>query len=241
MQGVIAPVSSAIATIKNQIDETSSNAKKPVASMLNDYIKPITSETIKLLPDSLLVGSGLLSILTFSSYYLLFFFTIAELCIIQNVIASLLMSFNPEAFKQINKGLECSTGYTAPTLHEFSLVSLITNNSRIPDPLLFILSSASFYIYAMYFYFNDNFLNLGPVMMGRVYASLITTALSIIVIIIWRLYSDKCASIFDLTASVLFGLIGFAIFYQNLQFFGEDTVNLFGVPLTAPVTNLCVA
>lgn len=223
-----------------EVNKDGSRGSEPIKNIFYNYVFPVTSETVKLLPDSLLVGSGLLALLTFSSYYLLFFVTISELCIIQQVISSILINVNPDAFKNSNDELKCKTGYKTASLYNLGLTSLVTTNSRIPDPLIFILSSASFYIYAMYFHFNETFLALGSEQMGRVYTSLIATACAILAIIIWRISMDCKITIFDLTASVLFGLIGFAIFYQNLQFFGEDTVNLMGIPLSMPVSNVCI-
>ena len=210
---------------------------RPIMPIWHNYIKPVTSETIRILPDSLLFGSGLLSILTFSPAHFVFFLSIIEFAFIQSIIASTLLSSSPSTFEMKNSPLSCSTGYKPGSLYQLSIMRIM-KESYVPNPLIFMLSAASFYFYAMYLNFNTDYSSLGQEMISRVGLSIILSGLLILAIIIWRSFVDKCESSFALLISCIIGLVGMGVFYQNLNLFGPDLVNMNSIPLLQ-VTPVC--
>lgn len=202
----------------------------PVKTVVDNYIQPTVSESIRILPDSLLFGSGFLALLTFSPAYFIFFIAILQLGLFQHISASFLMSILPSNFSNQPGPMKCSQGYRGTSFYQLSLMTLLIKDSVIPNPIMFILSAASFYIMAMYWEFQEEYSSLGPEAVKGVKASAIMSAILILFVALWRIGMDGCDNLNYLIVSFIFGFIGFGVFHINKSIFGRDSVNLMAIP-----------
>ena len=207
---------------------------EPIMPIWNNYVKPVTSQTIEILPDSILLGTGLLALLTFSPAYFIFFLSIIEFSLIQRLLSAVLTSISP-TFEKKNG---CSTGYNLGSLYRFSIINTLTNDASVPNPLIFIISAASFYFYTMYINLNQSYAAIGQPMMNTVAGVTIISGILMLVIILWRSFVNGCESFTNLFISFVLGLLGVGVFYQNLKLFGIDLINMNGIPILQP-TQIC--
>lgn len=201
----------------------------PIKGTLNTFVVPTVSEGIRILPDSLLFGSGFLSLLTFSPAYFIFFLAILEAALLQSAIGSILLSIYPGFFGNTPGPLSCTQGYKSPNFYRLSLLSLFVKDTLVPNPIMFILSSATFYIMAMYFEFSKEISYLGSQAVDKMKASIFMSCILIFLVALWRVV-EGCDSFGLLIISFILGIIGIGIFHVNMALFGRESVNLMALP-----------
>lgn len=168
----------------------------------------------------------------------MFFLGILEIGLIQASVASFIVGISPVFTKKVVN--ECATGYKYSSLYQLSAaLASSADKASIPDKLIFVLSAASFYMYAMFLYFNTSLTMLGPIMMERVTAGIVMSGLLLATVVLWRLFINKCDSMSHLIISFVMGAFGMLIFFQNALLFGDANVNILSVPLLQTGLPVC--
>lgn len=206
---------------------------KNVTNIWDLYIKPLGQEEIRLLPDSLLVGSALLALLTQSFSMAIFFLSLVETAGVNYAFQSLASYMDPGRTMPTLKSAspECRSGFVTTRLNTFSALSCSALTSSFPSPILFFLATASSYVVSSLYSLRDELENLGPEYSSRFYLSIFATFFLLLAISSYRMLYG-CDGLGIATISlVMGGILGVLLVTQNWYLFGKDSINLIGIPL----------
>ncbi len=126
---------------------------------------------------------------------------------------------------------ECSSFYQGLSPSRFEYFMKRGLLKEFPNtPLYFICFAASYCIQSMFF-FSQESSELGPSYSNRIYLSLLSAGMFIVLYTLY-LVINGCDGIFNLLATILIGLlVGYLICYQNYFLFGKSSVDLIFVPI----------
>lgn len=210
-----------------------SSAEPSSTGFFQRNVVPVVLEMMSTFPEGLIIVSGLFALLTLSMPYGVFFGTMVE--------ASLLFRFfqfattylnilrptaNPNEFSN-----KCRTGFTLPKLDTLSAFGGRTIASPFPSPPLYMMSVASAYLFGSLNHLSKELQALGPSYSSRYYVSLILLTMLLFAFIAFRiLYGCDGPGIAMLTVAL--GLmLGTVLVQQNVRLFGENSINLLGIPI----------
>lgn len=192
----------------------------------------VLGELIRILPDSLLLGSGFFALVTLSFSHAIFFVSMLEGLLAFHGIRYLnnyLDIINVVPLRQ-SFGPACRTGLT--TLSAASL-SLFANMIRptFPSAPMFIMGLASTYIVLSMNMLSKEIETMGSEYTSRYYLSATGLAFLTLFVGLYRIrYS--CDSIGSVAISAVLGaIVAGLLVVQNERIFGESSLNLIGVPL----------
>ena len=188
-------------------------------------------EMIRTFPDGLIIISGLFALLTLSMPYGVFFGSMVEASFVYRFFqwaTSYLNIMRPTVADISNK---CRTGFTLPSLRGLSAYGGADAKSPFPSAPLFMISTASAYLFGSLNQLSKELQALGPAYASRYYVSLVLLTMLIFVFMAFRiLYACDGPGIAMI--SVGLGLIiGTVLIQQNVRLFGENSVNLIGIPI----------
>jgi len=212
-----------------------------------DYPVHLGAEIFRLLPDGIIIITGLFALMTVSFPYAILFFSLIESLLAFNGLKYLLAYLHIYDGTLIRDKLssKCSTGFRSPTLETISLFTGRTGAS-MPSAPIFLLSTLSSYLYNSLSSLIPELEALGPYYVSRFYMSVIGLCIFLGIFSMFRLFA-KCDSLGNVIVSILSGIfLGTLLVLQNHNIFGKYSVNLLGVPLLANTTadggaiNICV-
>jgi hypothetical protein len=192
----------------------------------------VMGELMRILPDSLLLGSGFFALVTLSFSYAIFFVSMLEGLAAFHGIRSLnnyLNIINVVPLQQ-SLGPACRTGLT--TLSASSL-SLFANMIRptFPSAPMFIMGLASTYVILSMNVLSKEIETMGADYTSRYYISTAGLALLTIFVGAYRI-RYACDSVGSAIISAALGaIVASLLIVQNQRIFGESSLNLIGVPL----------
>lgn len=206
---------------------------KNVTNIWSQYIKPLAQEEVRLLPDSLLVGTALLALLTQSFSMAIFFLTLVETAGVNYGLQTLASYMDPGRTVPTVKSAspECRSGFVTTRLDTFSALKCAALSSSFPSPILFFLATASSYVVSSLYSLRDELENLGAEYSSRFYLSIFATFFLLLAISSYRMMNG-CDGLGVATFSlVMGGILGALLVTQNWYLFGKDSINLIGIPL----------
>lgn len=196
------------------------------------YPLSVLNEIIRILPDSIVATSGLMSILTTSYAQFIFFLSLLEsilgFYLVRSAIAQLNFGFVKPLEQFMSK--DCKTGFSSPTL---SSLSFFTADQRtaFPSPPLYMISVAASYVFTSLSNQIKELEALGPDYSPRFYISIMALCALLFFLGCYRMFYN-CESMLVVFASIALGLlVGTTLVTQNLKLFGPDSTNLSGIPL----------
>ena len=211
-------------------------------SMIQDFfnknIIDVVLETAEILPDGLVIMTGLYALLTLSASFAVMFGGLIESTLLFQVIQSAALYLGV-ADSAASSDAKCRTGFRSP---DFTTLSMFSRSIRpsFPSAPLYILSVASAYIFSSLNAQSEELQALGSAYSSRYYISIMLLSTLILVFMLFRLYNG-CDSFSVLISTVPIGLIvGALIFEQNRRLFGPAMVNLLGIPLIANKATITV-
>jgi len=184
-------------------------------------------------PDGLVIISGLFALLTLSMPYGVFFGSMVESSLLFRVFQSaasylniMKPTVNPNEFSN-----KCRTGFTLPKLETLSAFGSAAMKGPFPSAPVYMISVASAYLFGSLNQLSKELEALGPSYSSRYYVSLILLMLLIFVFAAFRiLYGCDGPGIVMITIAL--GLIvGTVLIQQNVRLFGENSINLIGIPI----------
>lgn len=196
-------------------------------------LKPNILEEIRLLPDSLVVGSFLLALLTMSFPMSIFTGSLLEAGLIGGGLKSLFSYFDlmHTAPLQTTDPSMCVSGYKTPTVESLLSFSPVSIKSAVPSFPMFFLATASSYVVSSMYSQSEELTALGPSYSSRYYIAIIATTLFMFIAGAYRI-SVGCEGFGVIAISLFLGLIlGALLVFQNNALFGRDSTNLTGIPL----------
>lgn len=193
------------------------------------FIKPNISEQIRLLPDSLLIGSFFVALVTQSFPLTIFAITLIEASFIGSGIRRVATMLDLKGTAMIGGKEECFNEST--TLEKMMSILSDPQKSAIPSPPMFILATAFSYVISAMADQKDELTALGPAFSSRFYIAGFASFLLLNLVGFYRL-AYGCEGIGVLIMSILFGiLLGALLMFQNRNLFGREATNVTGIPL----------
>ena len=202
-----------------------------ITALINESVVPMMIETLRLLPDSVVLGTALYSIISLCKSYGVLLLTMIELMLIQRFSASLIGSIAPIGAQHDALHMSCQPGMAFSNTMRISLLETIGKPSYFPSPTMFFLAGIISYMIGSVKHFEREIKTLGGDLTTRTTVSVVLSAALAFVMLIFR-YSYGCESFETLLMSLIFGLItGIVIVYQNKTIFGRDSLNILNLPM----------
>ncbi len=194
-------------------------------------IKPVVAEGFRLAPDSILYGTGILTLITYQTPMLFLFILTFIAFIVSNIIGSAVSSFFPQETPPATVSAECLPGIYTPSGARMTLLSDLACPSGFPSMPMFILATVSMYCITSLLQQNDVLVQLGGDYSAKLPAAGILSA-AIMICLIYYLMNNGCNGfmtlLFSFGAGALLGASASGIFSL---IFGQESINILGVPL----------
>jgi hypothetical protein len=197
---------------------------------LNGMARSI-SAIFESLPDSLIIGSFLLSATLQSLPLFGIFLTLIELSIGRVAIGSLAAYISPSF--SLSKGTgknNCMPGVSYGTMQ--SVIASMTNKIGIsfPSETMFILGGLASYVMSSVLQFREELIALGPEWESRIYIIGALIGIGMLSFIIHQV-GNNCSGLGPLLLSGFMAVLaGVLISYQNKLLMGREAINLLGLP-----------
>jgi hypothetical protein len=190
-------------------------------------------ETIRLLPEGIIAASGVYALFTLSLPFTIFFGSMIEASLIYRLIGwmasylSLSSSSGTSAYTKMCRSSFASTAdYTALTS-----LKVLPSSGSFPSYPYFMLTAASAYLFSTLNKLSKELEALGPAYSSRYYSSMIFLGLLSLVFFTFRM-NYGCESFSVLVMTLVAGLlVGVGLVQQNSALFGQESMNLIGIPL----------
>ena len=208
-----------------------------VRQLLNDFWPaPAIFEMIRIFPDALFWGIGIIALVTLSFPFTVFFGSAIEglglyyfIKAANNYLGIIDTAPGIGASQRVCK--DSSTGTT------FQTISVFGDPSKLPFPSshTFMLAFIASYILSVIVAFKEHIEILGTTYgetyKTKIYISLISFATMTFIAMTYRLFNN-CDSFTVILISFILGVgSGVAVLHQNLGLFGMEGINLLGIPI----------
>ncbi len=194
-------------------------------------IKPTLAEGMRLLPDSLLYGTGILTLVTYQTPMLFLFVLTFISFLASNVISYASNSFFPQETAPATISKDCLPGIYTPTGARLTLLSDLAAPSGFPSMPMFVLSTFAFYCITSLLQQSDVLNQLGGDYSAKLPAATILSAI-LVIGLIYYLMNNGCSGfmviLFSIAAGALLGAASSGIFSL---IFGQEAINILGLPL----------
>jgi hypothetical protein len=201
------------------------------ANFFETYPLAVTGEILRILPDSVIIISGLMALLTSSFPMAVFFLSLLEAIAGFHVFRKTLNMLDITFVKPSDQlfTAKCQTGFQSATLQSFFGSPDVTN--AIISPPLYILSTAATYLFMGLNAQMQELEALGPDYSSRYYISVFALCVFLFVLGVYRLHSG-CEGIATVILSIAVGLaLGALLIYQNRAILGPESINMLSIPL----------
>ena len=192
---------------------------------------PKVVEFLRLLPDGLVFGVALLSLLSLCTSYGVLLFSMFELMIIQRLFAGFMGSIAATGAGQNATAAVCQNGFAFPNMLRISMIDSVGKPSPFPSSSMFFLVSIVTYIISSIQQFKQEITALGGDVNMR---TTIASSLSVLFILFMFIYRINygCDSFGNILITMVLALfVGVGLVYQNVALFGRSGVNLLNLPL----------
>jgi hypothetical protein len=198
---------------------------------IGGYIFPIIRETLRLLPDSFVLGTVILAGLSMCKSYGILLLSMVELMLVQRACSMILAGIAPVGAGSNTMQDVCQPGFSYSNTMRISILETIGTPSMFPSPTMFFLSGIfSYLIFAMQ-QFSTEIKSLGNDVGVRTQFALALSGLFMLALFMFR-YSYGCESFGTLLLSLILGfIVGIGIVYQNIALFGRDGINILNIPM----------
>jgi hypothetical protein len=117
-----------------------------IQAFLKDTILPVSIESLRLLPDSMILGIALLAGITMTKSMGVFLFTLFEIMLSQRILSMIIGSIAPVGAGENALQPLCQPGFIFPNQMRISLIETIGIPSMFPSPSMFFLSAVLSYM-----------------------------------------------------------------------------------------------
>jgi hypothetical protein len=202
-------------------------SKEPFASLTKSL-----GAMFMTLPDSLYIGTLLLSLILQSLPLFMTFTTLLELSVMRILIGLVTSYMSPEFSISVTttKDPKCKPGVHYGLMNSVLSAATKKFNISFPSENIFILGGLGSYIVSSLYSMRDVLVQLGPEWEARMY---ISAGLFIFGGICYIIHQKAfgCDSIGSLLISTLMAILaGIVISYQNNTLFGRESINILGLP-----------
>ncbi len=199
--------------------------------IFTNTIQPTISESLRILPDSLLYGTGILSLITYQTPMLFLFGTVALSFIASNFIGKTFQTFMPQDTPPARVTDRCLPGLYSLTPARITLFSELANTSGFPSMPMFVLSSVISYCISAVYQQADVLKELGPDYEAKLPTILFLSVILLIVLMTYLLANECNGFLIILASLAMGGIFGMVIATLIPIVFGQEATNILGVPL----------
>ena len=196
-----------------------------------ETITPVASESLRLSPDAILYGTGLLSLITFQTPMLFLFLVTLLSLFVSNMFSSGISAFMPQDTPPATASNRCVPGLYSPTLARITLLSDLANPSGFPAMPMFVLSSVLSYCVAGVVQLADVLKELGPDYQAKIPTVLTLSSVLIVIMMIYLMINGCNGFLVVLGSAAIGGLFGTLLSIIIPLIFGQEAINILGLPL----------
>ena len=190
----------------------------------------IISESIRILPDSFVLGVAVLAAISMCKSYSVLLFTMFEVMLSQRVLAMIIGSIMPIGALPITNSA-CFSGFTYANSMRVSILEKFGIPSMFPSPTMFFLTSILTYMIDAMQNFNKEIKALGGDIQLRTNIAMTMSCIFAIALFMFR-YSYGCESFGSLLVSGILGVVfGLVLVQQNVALFGREGINVLNIPI----------
>jgi hypothetical protein len=194
-------------------------------------VVPFMVELLRLLPDGVVLGVAILTLVSFCKSYTILLLSMIELMLLQRVFASVVGSISPTGAGANAQSAVCMPGFMYSNTMRISLLETIGVPSMFPSPTMFFLAAVLTYMNGCVREFERELKTLGTDMNVRSTVAMVLSTLLIFILLCFRSVYG-CESIGSLLVSIALGFImGCILLYQNKSLFGREGINIMNLPL----------
>lgn len=202
-----------------------------IKAFVMETIFPVCSETLRILPDSMILGVAILAGLSMSKSMGVLLFSMFEFMLIQRVFSMIIGGIAPVGAGQNAMQGICQPGFIFPNQMRISLVETIGVPSMFPSPSMFFLASILSYMLNSMQNFGREIKSLSGELKTRTNIAVVFSFLFVLAMMMFR-YSYGCESFGTLLLSLILGfIVGSLVVHQNIALFGRDGINVLNIPM----------
>lgn len=202
--------------------------------LFNNVLLPLGAETLRLLPDSVVLGTAVLALVSLCQSYGVLLLTMLETMMIQRLAAGFIGGISPILGAAGSQQMICQPGFMFGNSQRISMLETIGKESMFPSPVMFFMATILSYMMSCVNEFSREIVTLGSDIQGRTLTATVLTIGLLIAILAFR-YSYQCEEFGTLFVSMLFGaILGYALVQQNIALFGRGGVNILNIPMITP-------
>lgn len=214
---------------------TSKTLLERIIDFKNKVILPVSVETLRLLPDGVVLGTFVLAILGMCQSYCVLLLTMFELMLGQRALAMIISGIAPIGAGENALQEVCQPGFSFPNAMRISLLETIGTPSSFPSPVMFFLTGLISYILGCINQFGREINSFGGDIGMRTTVAVVLSSLFVFAMLAFR-YTYGCESFGSLMVSLILGIIvGILIVFQNLAVFGRQGINILNLPMIQPI------
>lgn len=194
-------------------------------------IGPFVFELLRLLPDGVVLGLAILTVISFCKSYAILLLSMVELMLLQRVFASVVGSISPAGAGPNAQAAVCMPGFMYANTMRISLLETIGVPSMFPSPTMFFLAGVLTYMNGCVRDFERELKTLGTDMNVRSTIAIVLSITLIFMLLCFRAMYG-CESIGSLLVSIILGFImGCILLFQNKSLFGREGINIMNLPM----------
>jgi hypothetical protein len=202
-----------------------------INAFVMETLFPVCAESLRILPDSMVLGVAILAGLSMSKSMGVLLFSLFEFMLSQRVLSMIVGGIAPVgAGDNALQGI-CQPGFIFPNQMRISLIETVGVPSMFPSPSMFFLAATLSYMLNAMQNFGREIKSLSGELKTRTNIAMVLSCLFILAMMMFR-YSYGCESFGTLFLSIILGFImGALVVHQNIALFGRDGVNILNIPM----------
>jgi len=202
-----------------------------IKAFVMETIVPVCSESLRILPDSMILGVAILAGLSMSKSMGVLLFSMFEFMLIQRVFSMIVGGIAPVGAGENVMQAVCQPGFVFPNQMRISLIETVGIPSMFPSPSMFFLASILSYMLNSMQNFGREIKSLSGELKTRTNIAVVFSFLFVLAMMMFR-YSYGCESFGTLLLSLILGfIIGSLVVQQNILLFGRDGINVLNIPM----------
>jgi hypothetical protein len=201
------------------------------ARLIDNTAVPVVQEMMSTFPDALVITSGIFALLTLSMPFAVLFGSLVEATFVFHGLRKASTYLNAGKTGVMKPNPRCRTGYAGTTMSSLFTFGDTNIPPSFPSAPIFMLSTASAYLFGTLNAMNKELQALGPSYSSRYYVSVFFLFMLLLAFVAFRLLYG-CESFGVIMLSIPIGIIlGLLLVQQNMRLFGENSINLIGIPI----------
>jgi hypothetical protein len=195
----------------------------------------VLTEIFNIMPDAIILGTGFFSFITVSPQFFILFLTLLESLGIYYGI-TIINKFLGVFVETSKKNPKCKISFLNTTLNSLS-ISKENEHFSFPSYNIYIISVFISYLLVNLMHFKNNLEVLNKdSFTSRLAVAAVPLFILLFFCLSYRLF-NRCESSSVLFITLILGMIiGFLLFEQNKSLFGNQGINILGIPLLYNVT-----